>query len=144
MNRLIHFIITTACLFIFYQQINSEQKADPKSNNNISVEAVLCLGIEDHLPLGVVDTLDNDIEKVYLWTKISELANPTFIVHKWIYKKREMASVKLPVKSSEWRTWSSKKLLPEYVGEWEVQIIDDDDNILKSILFFIREKEGNK
>ena len=35
-----------------------------------------------------------------------------------------MARVSLPVRSAKWRTYSSKKIVPEWTGEWEVQVVD--------------------
>jgi hypothetical protein len=41
----------------------------------------------------------------------------------------------LPVRSSNWRTWSSKTVLPQWVGQWQVEVLDRDGTLLKTIAF---------
>jgi hypothetical protein len=41
------------------------------------------------------------------------------------------------VKSVSWRTHSSKTILPEYTGEWKVEVMSKDGELLKQIYFAV-------
>lgn len=101
------------------------------------VQTAICADVVDREPQGSAETFPAGIEQVCLWTKFVGAADSTTVSHVWLYNGNEMASVDLPVKSSSWRTWSSKKMLPTWVGNWEVKVLDSDGNILKSVTFTI-------
>ena len=48
-----------------------------------------------------------------------------------------MARVVLPVRSADWRTWTSKRILPQWTGRWKVEILDSDENLLQTITFTV-------
>jgi hypothetical protein len=48
-----------------------------------------------------------------------------------------MARVALEVKSARWRTWSTKRILDEWRGEWHVDITDRDGIILTRLEFAV-------
>jgi hypothetical protein len=59
------------------------------------------------------------------------------VTHVWYYENEEMARVELPVRSPNWRTWSSKSILPAWSGQWKVDILDPNDEVLVSESFTI-------
>jgi hypothetical protein len=103
----------------------------------LTAEAEICTGIAERMPTGMAESFPSDVGKVYLWCKIEGATDSTMIEHVWYRNGDEMATVELPVKSPSWRTWSSKSLLPEWTGSWEVKILDADGNVLKSVPFQI-------
>ncbi|HDL04398.1 MAG TPA: DUF2914 domain-containing protein [candidate division Zixibacteria bacterium] len=107
----------------------------------LMVEAELCTGIEERMPTGMADTFAPDVENVYLWCKVIGCKDTTVVHHVWYYKGDQMADVELPVRSPAWRTYSSKKILPSWTGDWEVKIVDADGNEMKSIPFKIAAPE---
>ncbi|MFQ6071026.1 MAG: DUF2914 domain-containing protein, partial [Candidatus Aminicenantales bacterium] len=64
---------------------------------------------------------------------------PVEITHIWYWKETERARVTLPVESPNWRTWSSKIIQEHEVGEWHVDIIGPEGNVLKTVTFEILE-----
>ena len=102
-----------------------------------TVETELCGGVEDRMPVGPAETFPANIENVYLWCKVTGALDSTSIFVNWYYQEKEMASVELPVKSPSWRTWSSKTILPEWVGDWTVRMLNKDGNGIKEIKFTI-------
>ena len=48
-----------------------------------------------------------------------------------------MARVELNVGSGYWRTWSSKAILPEQTGPWEVKVLDAEGTVLAAAGFVI-------
>jgi hypothetical protein len=43
----------------------------------------------------------------------------------------------LPVRSIAWRTYSEKKILPQWTGNWEVKVVDTTGATLTSVAFTI-------
>jgi len=46
--------------------------------------------------------------------------------------------VDLPVESSDWRTWSTKKIDPSDVGDGMVEVVSSEGVVLTTIIFFIQ------
>ncbi|MFZ5979317.1 MAG: DUF2914 domain-containing protein [Candidatus Zixiibacteriota bacterium] len=104
-----------------------------------TVETQLCGGIVDRMPVEPAETFSADVENVYLWCKVTGALDSTSIFVNWYYQDKEMASVELPVKSAFWRTWSSKRIQPEWVGDWTVRVLNKNGNGIKEIKFTITE-----
>jgi len=57
------------------------------------------------------------------------------IVHVW-YRNDEMISrFLLPVRGTSWRTYSKKFITKGMAGDWRVDVLDSDGNLLKSTKF---------
>jgi len=46
-----------------------------------------------------------------------------------------MARVSLAVGSNDWRTYSSKRFLPQWAGEWKVVVLDAQEEEIITIPF---------
>jgi hypothetical protein len=69
---------------------------------------------------------------------VAGAADTTAITQVWYYNDREIARVELAVKSASWRTWSSKKILPEWQGIWRVDVLSPDGEVLRSGSFAVK------
>jgi len=78
------------------------------------------------------------IEKIFCLSRIQGLEAPTSVTHVWYRDGKTMARVDLNVGSGYWRTWSSKRLLPDWTGRWEVKILDSDGRVLGSGSFEVK------
>lgn len=74
-------------------------------------------------------------EKVFCLTRIRGLEAPGTVTHAWYHEGRTLARVDLPVGSADWRTWSSKRLLPSWTGHWEVKVLDASGKVLATAGF---------
>jgi len=101
-------------------------------------QAVVCQEIVDRMPVGSGDVIPVGTERVFCFTRIDGAQGETEITHNWYYKGALKASVVLPVRTSEWRTWSSKTLLPEWTGDWMVEVLSKDGAPLESLIFFVQ------
>ena len=109
------------------------------SESPVSIEdAVLCRDVVDRIPVEPGDVFTNDMEKIYCFTRVVGAAEPTEIRHNWYFGEDMVASVVLPVRSANWRTFSSKTLIPEYTGEWRVEVLSQEGDLLKKIIFMIK------
>ena len=111
--------------------------AQETPSSPITVEVQICTAVEERMPVGAGDAFGADVGQVWCWCKVLGATDTTFVKHVWSLDGKEMAVVELPVRSSAWRTWSSKKILPHWTGAWEVKILDADDNVLKGLSFTV-------
>lgn len=80
-------------------------------------------------PTDNVVMLSSNSDKVYFFTELSNLAGQR-VTHRWQYQGKLMAEIKFNVKSDRWRVFSSKKIRPDWTGEWSVDLLDEHGNSL--------------
>ncbi len=94
--------------------------------------AQLTSAIEDKEPvddLGQQVTGNSDtLNQLMFFTHITNGKGAT-IEHRWLFEDKELARVSLPVGSDSWRTYSSKRLLPLWQGDWRVEVLLDGELI---------------
>lgn len=101
----------------------------PASMGNVA-RAVFTTQIADREPVDTVTELTNDKERVYFFTDLRGMTGQ-IITHQWEFAGNIMAEVKFKVGSGpRWRVYSSKNLLPDWVGEWTVKVIDESGSTL--------------
>lgn len=108
------------------------------AQNIVVAEAVICKEVVDRMPVGSGDVIPAGTERVFCFTRITGAQAETEVTHNWYYQGALKASVVLPVRNADWRTWSSKSLLPEWTGEWMVEILSKEGTPLESILFYVK------
>ena len=108
----------------------------------VTVEAQLCTGVEERMPVGMADQFPADIGQVCLWTKILGYSDTTMIKHAWYYRGDEVATVELPVRGSSWRTYSYKTIPLGWTGDWVVKVVDANGEVLGAYPFKVGETES--
>jgi len=98
-------------------------------------DAVITTDIIDRSPVDAIESYSSEVGKIYCFTRIEGASEETSVSHVWYHEGKEMARITLPVRSSYWRTWSSKNILPEWTGTWRVDILDEEGERIKSIAF---------
>ena len=102
------------------------------------VEAVIAAGIENLTPVSPGETFDSGVGKLYCLTRVKTPGGSASIRHLWFYGDRMVMEITLPVKSTLWRTYSSKTILPNAVGPWRVVVTAEDGTVLRTLHFTIR------
>ncbi|MEN8246926.1 MAG: DUF2914 domain-containing protein [Thermodesulfobacteriota bacterium] len=116
--------------------------ADNHNNTagSLKVEkAVMCKAVDQRVPLGTGNVFAGDAGKIYCFTRITGAARETVVTHKWFLNGELKSSVDLPVESSNWRTWSTKKIDPSDAGDGMVEVVSSEGVVLTTIIFFIQE-----
>ena len=85
--------------------------------------------VEGREPMDRIETLDSSHGRVYFFSEIRGGQGQT-ITHRWLYQGRTMAEVSFEIGGPRWRVWSSKTLIPAWIGTWTVQVVDDEGRIL--------------
>ena len=98
-------------------------------------EGIITTQILDRAPVDEIASYPAQMGKLYCFTRIAGAERETQVTHVWLYQDKEMARVSLPVRSASWRTYSSKQILPEWAGEWKVQVLDESGQVIGVIPF---------
>ncbi len=86
---------------------------------------------------GQGDTFPAGVEVIWCRTRVDGAAEPATVTHVWYRDGKTVARVDLNVASPSYRTVSSKKLLPEWTGRWEVKVLDGAGTVLRSESFTV-------
>jgi hypothetical protein len=121
--------ITSMCLLV-PNSIYAQQSGDL----NVA-GAVICKNIVDRQPVEPGTSFPASVGRLYLYSKIADIQNPTQIVHAWYIGDVERARVSLNVNPPAWRTYSSKIIQAHDIGKWHVKILDDAGNLLEDVEF---------
>lgn len=78
--------------------------------------------VENREPVDALTDAMN-INPMYYFTELKGFED-TVVTHRWWYEGEAMADVTFNVGGPRWRVYSSKTMLPEWEGEWTVQVLD--------------------
>jgi hypothetical protein len=101
----------------------------------ITVEGVIAREVVDRMPVDTGSTFSADVETLWCWTKVTG-AEGMALEHVWSFAGYEWV-VPLQIGGSPWRTYSSKKIVAEWKGEWTVTVRDTAGNVLHTMTFTI-------
>jgi hypothetical protein len=98
------------------------------------VLAQFTTGVENREPIDQVTFVENDARKVFFFTELHGLNGQT-IRHRWLYDGKIMAEVTFEVRGPRWRVWSSKDLVPDWIGDWTVEIVTGNGEVIAAESF---------
>lgn len=101
------------------------------SDGTIEIEtAVLTSNILNREPTDLLGTkVPKNIRKLFFFTQIKG-AKDRVIYHRWLHNQQVMALIPLTINSNLYRTWSSKRLTSAWQGQWTVEVLDTDKQVL--------------
>jgi hypothetical protein len=117
--------------------IAASQESETEAMAASIAEAVVCREVVDRAPVGAGDVFPSDVERLYCFVRVIGAGAEVEIQHKWYYQGELVATVALPVRSDNWRTYSSKRIGPQMSGEWMVEICSDKGESLQKIVFMV-------
>ena len=107
------------------------------------IDGTICLKISSLKCLGNNTQFPSDAGKLFCFTRIAGALNPTSVTHVWYFGAEERWRVSLAVKSSNWRTYSSKTIRSQEIGGWSVEILDPQGETLGLYKFDIYPTPGH-
>lgn len=129
-------IITSLCCFVICLASSAS------ASELVLIDSGICTGVVDHTAVGIGEVFGKDVGKLFCFTRVRGPyleGKEQYVEHVWYYKNTEKARVRLPVKSSNWGTYSSKIIRPFEVGDWHVEVLDPRGETIQVFQFFIKE-----
>jgi hypothetical protein len=132
--RLVRFHFSAAVVAVMVILLSgSVKQADAQG---LTVEqTVICKNVVNRVPVDAGNSFATSVGKIFCFTKIVGARHPTEITHVWYFDGTERDRVTLSVGASPWRTYSSKRLRPNDVGPWHVDVLDAGGNMLDRVAF---------
>ena len=92
---------------------------------------VLAATMEQLEPGAAIDKLvaQQQIQRLYLFTELNGYAGQQ-LIHRWSFAGEVQTEALLTIEDSPWRTYSEKWLLPDQLGSWRVEIVDQQQQVL--------------
>ena len=87
--------------------------------------------ILDREPTDELSAVSPGTEKIFFFTELRNL-NGTTVTHRWSLNGAVMAEVSFNVRASRWRVYSSKTLLPEWRGDWVVEVVNESGTVIET------------
>ncbi len=88
-------------------------------------------------PIDLVRRISSSsVKSLYCFTRMTAPpGTDTTITHVWYNGDEKVGEYVLPVKGEKWRTYSKKNIQKGWSGEWRVEVLDSDGNLMKTIKF---------
>lgn len=93
--------------------------------------ALFTTGIENREPVDELTATDTALETLFFFTELSNLAGQQ-VVHRWVYNGQVMAEVPFSVGGPRWRVYSSKQMIPGWIGQWRVEVVNAAGEVMAS------------
>ena len=116
---------------------------DPAAQQGYVERSVITTNMIDREPQDEVRELTNDHTQVFYFSDLRNLAGET-VTHRWEFDGSVIAEISFEVGAPRWRVYSSKNLLPEWIGEWTVSVIDSGGQVLATDTFLYTEAIGGE
>ncbi len=100
-------------------------------------EGVVCRDAVDREPVDVGEEFESTVGKLFCFTKVDGAETPIEITHVWYFGDTERARISLSIGGSGWRTWSTKNIMDHEIGEWHVNVLGPEGELLKTVQFTI-------
>ena len=97
--------------------------------------AMFTIGVDNREPVIMVDSIDSSsYTSISFFTELQDLSGNN-ITHQWTFNGDVMFEKTFEVKGPRWRVWTSKTLIPSWIGTWTVNVLDNDRVVLSSKSF---------
>lgn len=132
--RILPFLLYTA---LAAAPITAAEDASPLRATELSV----CQELVDKACQGPDQAFDARVPSVVFLTRIEGATGEAYVEHIWSLEGKEQRRVKLPVRSSPYRTWS-KKTIKNMPGRWRAEVLDPVGRSLGAVDFVVRKTGG--
>lgn len=133
MSRILAIATTILCL-----PISLTVSIWAETTNSLDTEfAIVCRDVVERQAVDASTSFPASVERLFCFTKIVNANPPTEVTHVWYHGDTERARVTLAVSSTSWRTYSSKIIQSHEIGDWYVDVLDAEGDLLVSVPFKI-------
>jgi hypothetical protein len=130
-----HLLVLASALFMLLAQMSHPVLA-AESGLKIT-ELAVTTKIVRNKPIDSVHRISSaSVKALYCFTRITAPEDTdTTIKHVWYRGDEKAGEYELPVKGEHWRTYSKKEIQRGWAGDWRVEILDSDGNLLQTVKF---------
>lgn len=111
-----------------------DSSASPVFTDKVK-RAQFTTGIEQREPVdlieGVFPAKAEGLRQLYFFSELRNLKGHT-IRHQWFHEGKLQSEIKFNVRGNRWRVNSSKRLNPAAMGDWEVKVVNEENETLLS------------
>ena len=93
--------------------------------------AVLTSDVINREPVDELSQVSNEIEKIYFFTDLRDMSGHT-VKHRWERNGNIISEVEYNVRGPRWRVWSSKNMLPDWLGKWKVSVVNTVGDVIET------------
>ena len=127
---------------IIEKSVLDDASKDKDLNKNLPLvvkDIKICKSIYKRTPVGSDLIFTNNVDSLYCFTRIQNPGQKREVKHIWYFKDQMMTQVRYNVrKSNIYRSWTKKTILPNQIGDWRVDIQDNNGTIIGSKSFKIK------
>lgn len=126
------------------QAPESTTKIEPSKTESADVSAlkvdkIACgTGVADRELEGQDSVFTESTEKIYCWALIMGGSEGTTVNFVWYHDGKEVVKIPLSANYSRTRTWSYKSMFAGSKGDWKVDVIDSNNQVLASTSFKVQ------
>ncbi len=119
------------------RSLEKVEKIDDK-NDLMVLQIEICKSIINRKPVNSGRSFNAGVDSLFCYTKIKNSGEKQEIRHVWSYKNEIQSQIKYNIKtSSEYRSWTKKRISSNQRGNWRVDIQTSSGYLLGSINFDI-------
>lgn len=96
--------------------------------------SIITTGVEQREPVNDLEQVPATNEQVFFFTELRDMSDKS-VTHVWKHNDEVIAEVNFNVGGPRWRVWSSKKMLPDWTGEWSVEVVDETGAVISQKTF---------
>ncbi len=89
--------------------------------------------VVDREPVDQIYTLTSDNLQVKFFTEIVDMQGQS-VTHQWVFNDETMFEKTFDIGGPRWRIWTSKNLQAGWTGQWTVNVLDGERNVLNSYI----------
>ena len=117
-----------------------KKKLNKEKDISLTVKDIkICKSIYKRTPVGSDVVFTNNVDSLYCYTRIQNPGPKREVKHIWYYDNQMMTQVRYNVKKSNiYRSWTKKTILPSQIGNWRVDIQDNNGTVIGSKKFEIK------
>jgi len=94
----------------------------------------ICHDVQDHAPVEAGESFPANVGTLCCFSKVTG-AESAQIYHRWYVGDKMVAEIPIAVKSSGWRCYSRKTILPSWQGECRVDVATESGDVIGSAKF---------
>lgn len=100
-------------------------------------QAVICEEVNDLVPYNAGVVFPSNLGRILCFTEFDLVLEKTVIYHKYYFMDKLSAKKKLTLNPPRWATFSYIEPRETDKGPWRVEIVDNEENILRILRFSI-------